>query len=106
MPSLYSDDRNRQSQGRSTTPPTASDTMRAIVQFRYGTDPSSVLELADVARPAIGEDEVLVRVAAASVDMGSGQEDAQSAWFAILDGLGSGRFRRGHRRALRMPPVD
>lgn len=70
MPSLYSDDRNRQSQGRSTTPPTASDTMRAIVQFRYGTDPSSVLELADVARPAIGDDEVLVRVAAASVDMG------------------------------------
>lgn len=71
MPSIYSDDRKLQSHGRSTTPPSASDTMRAIVQFRYGADPSSVLELADVARPAIGDDEVLVRVAAASVDMGT-----------------------------------
>jgi NADPH:quinone reductase-like Zn-dependent oxidoreductase len=48
----------------------AAGTMRAIVQRRYGTD-ASVLELATTARPAIGADEVLVRVAAASVDRGT-----------------------------------
>jgi NADPH:quinone reductase-like Zn-dependent oxidoreductase len=45
--------------------------MRAIVQDRYGTDPDAVLELAETARPTIGDDEVLVRVVAASVDMGT-----------------------------------
>src|SRR4051794_4943260 len=51
---------------------TAEDgTMRAIVQHRYGSDPASVLELARAPRPTIGADDVLVRVAAASVDMGT-----------------------------------
>ncbi len=45
--------------------------MRAIVQHRYGTDPGSVLEVGQVPQPAIAGDEVLVRVAAASVDMGT-----------------------------------
>jgi NADPH:quinone reductase-like Zn-dependent oxidoreductase len=45
--------------------------MRAIVQDDYGNDPERVLRLDDVARPTIGDDDVLVRVAAASVDMGT-----------------------------------
>ena len=46
-------------------------TMKAIVQDEYGTAPEDVLRLAEVARPAIGDDEILVRVAAASVDRGT-----------------------------------
>ena len=45
--------------------------MRAIVQTRYGDDPEHVLQLEETSRPVIGDDEVLVRVAAASVDMGT-----------------------------------
>ncbi len=40
--------------------------MKAIVQDRYGS--ADVLELREVERPAIGDDEVLVRVQAAGVD--------------------------------------
>jgi NADPH:quinone reductase-like Zn-dependent oxidoreductase len=47
------------------------ETMSAIVQDAYGTAPEAVLRLAEIARPTIGDDEVLVRVAAASVDMGT-----------------------------------
>jgi NADPH:quinone reductase-like Zn-dependent oxidoreductase len=53
------------------TPVTNAQTMSAIVQDAYGTAPESVLRLAEIARPTIGDDEVLVRVAAASVDMGT-----------------------------------
>src|SRR4051812_28501951 len=53
------------------TAPQELPTMKAIVQHRYGTDPAVVLELADIPRPAIADNEVLVRVAAASVDMGT-----------------------------------
>src|SRR6267378_2488598 len=54
------------------TPATASaETMKAIVQDEYGTTPEDVLRLADVARPAIGDDEILVHVRAASVDRGT-----------------------------------
>jgi NADPH:quinone reductase-like Zn-dependent oxidoreductase len=45
--------------------------MRAIVQHRYGTQAELVLQLEELAKPAIEDDEVLVRVAAASVDMGT-----------------------------------
>jgi NADPH:quinone reductase-like Zn-dependent oxidoreductase len=45
--------------------------MKAIVQDVYGTAPEKVLRLAEVARPAIGDDEILVRVQAASVDRGT-----------------------------------
>lgn len=44
-------------------------TMQAIVQDVYG-EAADVLRLADIARPAIAEDEVLVRVHAAGVDRG------------------------------------
>ena len=45
--------------------------MKAIVQDEYGTEPESVLRLAEIAKPTIGDDEVLVHVRAASVDRGT-----------------------------------
>ena len=42
--------------------------MKAITQDRYGS--TSTLELRDIDRPAIGDDEVLVRVHAASIHVG------------------------------------
>ncbi len=49
----------------------AVEMMTAIVQDEYGTAPEKVLRLAEVARPAIADDEILVRVRAASVDRGT-----------------------------------
>lgn len=46
----------------------ASRSMKAIVQDRYGS--AEVLELADIDKPEIGDDDVLVRVHAASVHIG------------------------------------
>ncbi|HUR24072.1 MAG TPA: NAD(P)-dependent alcohol dehydrogenase [Acidimicrobiales bacterium] len=51
--------------------PLVASTMRSVVQDTYGVAPEQVLRLAEVSRPAIGDDEVLVRVAAASVDRGT-----------------------------------
>jgi NADPH:quinone reductase-like Zn-dependent oxidoreductase len=45
--------------------------MNSIVQDVYGTAPEEVLRLAEVAKPTIGDDEILVRVRAASVDRGT-----------------------------------
>ena len=45
--------------------------MKAIVQDEYGTAPEEVLRLAEIARPEIAADEILVRVHAASVDRGT-----------------------------------
>jgi NADPH:quinone reductase-like Zn-dependent oxidoreductase len=45
--------------------------MTAIVQEHYGDDPEDVLRVEQVARPTIGDDQVLVRVHAASVDRGT-----------------------------------
>ena len=42
--------------------------MQAIIQDRYGS--AEVLEARDIDRPAIADDEVLVRVRAASVHVG------------------------------------
>jgi NADPH:quinone reductase-like Zn-dependent oxidoreductase len=47
------------------------NTMKAIRQTEYGTDPEAVLRLSDVTEPTISDDEVLVRVHAASVDRGT-----------------------------------
>jgi NADPH:quinone reductase-like Zn-dependent oxidoreductase len=47
------------------------ETMKAIVQDEYGSTAEDVLRLADVARPTIGNDQILVRVRAASVDRGT-----------------------------------
>lgn len=46
-------------------------TMKAIVQDSYGSRPDELLRLAEVPTPTIGDGEVLVRVAAASVDRGT-----------------------------------
>src|SRR3954447_5717924 len=46
-------------------------TMRAIVQDRYGPESADVLRLAEIDRPTISDDEVLVRVNAAGVDRGT-----------------------------------
>src|SRR2546427_7899935 len=54
------------------TPVTASaETMKAIVQEAYGDAPEGVIRFADVPRPDISDDEVLVRVVATSVDRGT-----------------------------------
>src|SRR5215469_1081467 len=45
--------------------------MQAIVQRRYGTAPENLLRLEQIARPAMNDDEVLVRVRAAGVDRGT-----------------------------------
>ena len=44
--------------------------MRAIVQDKYGAEPADVLRLEQIDRPQIGENDVLVRVHAASVHIG------------------------------------
>jgi NADPH:quinone reductase-like Zn-dependent oxidoreductase len=63
LPELHDD--------RHITGTAGAETMKAIVQDAYGTSPEEVLRLAEVARPAIGDDEILVRVRAASVDRGT-----------------------------------
>jgi NADPH:quinone reductase-like Zn-dependent oxidoreductase len=54
-----------------TPGPAATESMTAIVQDGYGTAPEDVLRLAEIARPTIADDEILVRVHAASVDRGT-----------------------------------
>jgi NADPH:quinone reductase-like Zn-dependent oxidoreductase len=46
-------------------------TMASIAQEQYGAAPEHVLRLTRVGKPAIGDEEVLVRVRAASVDRGT-----------------------------------
>ncbi len=53
------------------TPTPVRQTMQAIVQQEYGSAPEDVLRLADVARPPMGDEEILVRIGAASVDRGT-----------------------------------
>ncbi len=62
---------DRPTEPASRTEP-APATMQAIVQDEYGSAAEAVLRLeAAVARPAFGDDDVLVRVRAASVDRGT-----------------------------------
>jgi NADPH:quinone reductase-like Zn-dependent oxidoreductase len=46
-------------------------TMTAIVQDAYGAAPEDVLRVEEIGKPAVGADEVLVRVHAASIDRGT-----------------------------------
>src|SRR5918911_2104684 len=50
---------------------TGREPMTAIVQDAYGAAPEDVLRVGEIDPPMIGEDEVLVRVRAASVDRGT-----------------------------------
>jgi NADPH:quinone reductase-like Zn-dependent oxidoreductase len=63
-------------------------TMRAVVQRRYGAGPEKVLALEQVAVPAIGADEVLVRVRAAGVDRGTWHLMAGQPYLMRLLGFG------------------
>jgi NADPH:quinone reductase-like Zn-dependent oxidoreductase len=57
---------------RAQPPPSAGGTtMTAIVQDRYGSAPEDLFRLAEIDRPVMGDDTVLVRVHAASVDRGT-----------------------------------
>jgi NADPH:quinone reductase-like Zn-dependent oxidoreductase len=64
----------RAAQATQSARPAAADgqeTMRAIVQSRYGTVPEDVMRLERIARPIPAAGEVLVRVQAAGVDRGT-----------------------------------
>jgi NADPH:quinone reductase-like Zn-dependent oxidoreductase len=52
-------------------PDTGGQTMKAVVQDRYGPVPENLFRVAQIDRPAVGDGEVLVRVHAASVDRGT-----------------------------------
>jgi NADPH:quinone reductase-like Zn-dependent oxidoreductase len=52
-----------------SAPATQAATMQAVVQDRYG--PAGVLQLADISRPEINDDEVLLRVHAVGLDRGT-----------------------------------
>jgi NADPH:quinone reductase-like Zn-dependent oxidoreductase len=62
------------------------DTMKAIVQDRYGSP--DVLELREIDRPVIGDDRVLVRVHAAGVDQGVWHEVAGLPYLFRVAGIG------------------
>ena len=53
---------------RKAAPAASEDPMKAIVQDRYGS--ADVLELKDIDQPEVGDDDVLVRVLAASAHIG------------------------------------
>ena len=75
-------------------------TMRAITQSRYGTVPEDVMRLGQVARPGIGDDEVLIQVRAAGVDRGTWHVMAGQPYLMRLLGFGF----RGPRN--RVPGLD
>src|SRR4051794_14495830 len=70
---------------------TGREPMTAIVQDEYGPAPEDVLRVEEIDRPVIGEDEVLVRVHAASVDRGTWHIMAGLPYPIRLAGFG---FRR------------
>ena len=68
-------------------------TMTSIVQDEYGPAPEDVLRLEEIAKPTIGDDEVLVRVHAASVDRGTWHVMAGRPYPIRLAGFGVRRPR-------------
>src|SRR4051794_12761567 len=68
-------------------------TMTSVLQDRYGADPEDVLRVGQVARPVVGDGEVLVRVRAASVDRGTWHLMAGLAYpIRLVTGLRRPRF--------------
>src|SRR4051812_49504943 len=76
--------------------------MTAIVQDVYGPAPEGVLRVEEIARPVIGEGEVLVRVRAASVDRGTWHVMAGLPYPIRLAGVGPPRPQEPQPR--RPPP--
>src|SRR5829696_4881839 len=75
---------------------TGREPMTAIVQDEYGPAPEDVLRIEEIARPVIGEDEVLVRVHAASVDRGTWHVMAGLPYPIRLAGFGVRRPKYGN----------
>jgi NADPH:quinone reductase-like Zn-dependent oxidoreductase len=69
-------------------PAAAGQVMQAIVQRRYGTAPEDLLRLEQIARPAMHDDEVLVRVRAAGVDRGTVHLMAGTPYLMRILGFG------------------
>jgi NADPH:quinone reductase-like Zn-dependent oxidoreductase len=65
--------------------------MKAITQDRYGPEPEDVLRLQETEQPATRDDEVLVRVQAASVDRGTWHAMAGLPYPIRLAGFGARR---------------
>jgi NADPH:quinone reductase-like Zn-dependent oxidoreductase len=76
----------------------ATNTMRAIVQDRYGS--ADVLRIAEVGRPEIADGEVLVRVQAAGLDRGTWHVMTGQPYLMRILGFG---FRRPKNR---VPGLD
>src|SRR3954464_9549674 len=74
-------------------PTVAGQTMRAVVQDRFGS--ADVLHVETVGRPTIGDDEVLVRVRAAGMDRGTWHLMAGMPYIYRLMG---GGFRKPKNR--------
>jgi NADPH:quinone reductase-like Zn-dependent oxidoreductase len=84
-------------QSREPIPVTPSrQTMTAIVQVEYGPAAERVLRLEEIDMPAIGDDEVLVRVHAASVDRGTWHIMAGLPYPIRLAGFGLRRPKHGN----------
>jgi NADPH:quinone reductase-like Zn-dependent oxidoreductase len=75
-------------------------TMTAIVQDEYGSSPEDVLRVAKSALPAPAEDEVLVRVRAASVDRGTWHLMAGLPYPIRLAGFGVRRPKHNPGRSF------
>ena len=75
-------------QKRAPSYPAASEkTMKAIVQESYGS-PGEVLKLQSIDRPHVGDDEVLVRVRAASAHSGDWRMVRGQPYLTRLMGFG------------------
>jgi NADPH:quinone reductase-like Zn-dependent oxidoreductase len=74
------------------------DAMRAVIQDAYGS--TDVLRLADIDRPEILANEVLVKVAAAGMDRGTWHSMAGKPYLMRIIGFG---FRRPKNR---VPGLD
>lgn len=74
--------------------PAATDRMTAVVHDRYDAEPESALRVAEVPRPQIDDDEVLVQVHAASVDRGTWHVMAGLPYPVRAAGFGLRRHER------------
>ena len=83
--------------GETAAPAVRPQTMRAIVQAKYGS--ADVLRVEEIDQPTIGDNEVLVRVHAAGLDRGTWHLMAGQAYLMRLMGVAAGadvsRFKVG-----------